>query len=136
MKTLAEQLIAAYQQEKQLYDRVLELVDEQTRIMSEQPNPRRVLEICREVEDLMGDIEAVERAIRPLKQEWQETRSDPTGELDRLLASIEKQIERISERQQNVQEGLLAYVEREKQTMDEARASINARRAGNLYRAG
>jgi regulator of replication initiation timing len=136
MKTLAEQLITAYRQEEELYGRVLELVEEQTHIMAEQPSPRRVLQLCREVEDLMGDIEAVERAIRPVKEAWEKEKSDPTGELDRILASIEKQIERIGELQQDVQEGLLAYVEREKHTMDEARASINARRAGNLYRAG
>jgi len=136
MKTLAEQLVAAYRQEEQLYGRVLEVVEEQSRVMSEQPSPRRVLELCRQVERLMADIEAVESSIRPAKEQWEKTRDDPTGELDEVLASIEKQIGRVGELQQKVQKHLLAYVEREKQTMDEARASVNARRADNLYRAG
>ncbi len=136
MNTLAEQLIAAYRQEQELYERVLQLVERQDQIMSEEPSPRRVLELCQEVEGLMSRIEAIEHNMGPAKSEWEKTRDDPDGTLDALLAAIEQTIESIGEQQQRVQRRLVAYVERERRTTDEARAAIRSNRAGRLYRAG
>ncbi|MGD2174163.1 MAG: hypothetical protein PVJ27_02080 [Candidatus Brocadiaceae bacterium] len=136
MKPLIDQLAHAYSREEELYEQVLDLVNEQHRAMDADEGPAAVLDLCRRVEGVMAEIEQIERAIEPAKRAWEETRQDPDGKLDAILGSVEQCIDRITRRQQSVQEKLLKYLQANRESTDEARASINARKADKLYRAG
>ncbi|MCK4282671.1 MAG: hypothetical protein KAX44_00015 [Candidatus Brocadiae bacterium] len=136
MNALAAQLTHAYRREEALYGQVMDLVDEQRRIMETEPDPSEVLLLCQQVEALMVQIEEIEAALQPARQQWQRNREDADGQLDAVLASVESVIAKIAELQRCVQQKLLAYMEGQKERTEGARAAINARKARRLYRAG
>jgi hypothetical protein len=136
MNPLCDQLVRAYREEEALYLRALALVERQGQVMAAGADAGQVLELCRDVEAVMAQIAAVEDAIAPAKKEWEKARPDPSGELRRLLLSIERAIERVGEAQERVQRLLLEHVRRRQEQTAGARASINATRARRLYRAG
>jgi chromosome segregation ATPase len=131
-----KQLACAYRREEGLYRQVLELVRDQGRIMETAPDPGSILELCGAVDRLMDQITTIEDAIRPVKERWERARDDPDGELSSVLATIEGTIEQITRQQENVQNRLLDYMQRQKERTDGARASVKASRARRLYRAG
>lgn len=135
MNDTAEQLLEAYRREEPIYRRVLELVEQQAQMMEQEPDPSRVLALCRRVEGLMDQIETIEEALQPAKTEWERS-GTPHQALDELLAAIEGHIERTAEMQERVQQALLRYVEQQKRSTEQTRAQIKARRADRLYRAG
>lgn len=136
MKPVSEQLTQAYRNERDYYRKVDELVREQMRIMERQPDPGAVLELCRQVEDLMAEIATIEEAIEPAKKCWAENQESEDEELDRLLGAIERMIEEISENQERVGRRLMAFVKQQQEGADDARRSIDASRARSLYKAG
>ncbi len=136
MSDISRQLTHAYRQQVEHYNRIRQLVLRQSQVMDNNPDPGAVLTICREVEDLMSDIAVIERAIEPAKSLWSEQPTDPDGELDVALKSIEDMIQEIASTQELVQQKLLEYVRQEKERSDAARASMVASRARTLYRAG
>jgi len=136
MSDISRQLTHAYRQQVEHYNRIRQLVLRQSQVMDNNPDPGAVLTICREVEDLMSDIAVIERAIEPAKSLWSEQPTDPDGELDVALKSIEDVIQEIASTQELVQQKLLEYVRQEKERSDAARASMVASRARTLYRAG
>ncbi len=136
MSDVSRQLTHAYHQQVEHYNRIRDLVLRQAQVMESNPDPGAVLTICREVEDLMGEIAVIERAIEPAKDLWSAEPTDPDGELDVALKSIEEMIQEIASTQELVQQKLLEYVRQEKERSDAARASMVASRARTLYRAG
>ena len=136
MSETSRQLTHAYRQQAERYNRIRELVRRQIEVMDNDPDPGSVLEMCRQVEDLMDEISVIETAIEPAKRCWTERPVDPDGELDAVLKSIEDVIQEIARTQALVQQKLLDYVQQEKQRSVEARASMMANRARTLYKAG
>jgi hypothetical protein len=136
MNSLIEQLTAAYRREEDLYRRVRELVRRQATALESGAGPPEVLAGCRQVEELMAEIENIEHTIRPAKEKWRRGGREPAGELDEILATIEGLIQEVAESQEAVQEGLLAYIRSQKEREDGARREMNAHRARRLYRAG
>ena len=136
MNDLSRQLTHAYRQQAEHYKRIKELVLRQAQVMEDEPDPGAVLLICRQVEDLMGQVAVIEDAIEPAKRLWSEQPSDPDGELDGVLKIIEGMIQDIARTQGQVQQKLLEFVKQEKQRSDAARASMAAGRARTLYKAG
>jgi hypothetical protein len=136
MSELSRQLAHAYRQQAEQYEQIRALVLRQKQVMDSSPDPGCVLTICRQVEDLMAEIAVIEDAIEPAKRLWAEQPLDPGGELDGVLKSIEDAIQEIAHTQEQVQQKLLEYARQEKQRSDAARASMMARRARTLYRAG
>jgi len=130
MSDISRQLTHAYRQQVEHYNRIRQLVLRQSQVMDNNPDPGAVLE------DLMSDIAVIERAIEPAKSLWSEQPTDPDGELDVALKSIEDMIQEIASTQELVQQKLLEYVRQEKERSDAARASMVASRARTLYRAG
>ena len=133
MNSLAEQLIAAYAQEEQIYQQIKNLVDEQNNVIETTTDPGAVLALCGQVESLMGEVAVIEQAIEPAKMEWARTKIDPDGSLDRILAHIQTLIEETAAAQQLVQEQLMDMLHRQKQSATKARASVNASKARIAY---
>ena len=136
MSETSRQLTHAYRQQAERYNRIRELVRRQMEVMDNSPDPGSVLEMCRQVEDLMGEIAVIEAAIEPAKRCWTERPVDPDGGLDAVLKSIEDVIQEIARTQAQVQQKLLEYVGQERQRSEAARASMAASRARTLYMAG
>ena len=134
MATVCEELIEAYERERAVYDRIQEVVAEQSRLMTTAPDSRTVILLCELVQGLMGEIAAIEDGIQPLKTRWEQAdRSDPDGELDAVLAGIQDAIQSITAAQERVQNTLLGHVRRDTMRARQARADINASRAGRAY---
>ncbi len=136
MNNLPAQLKQAYLRQRQYYERIRNLVREQMGVMESAPDPGVVLDLCRRIEELMADIESIERAIEPAKRCWQKSGPRRDEELDAVLAGIEEAISEIAENQQAVQQRLLDYVQSQRQKADGARESIRSSRARSLYKAG
>ena len=136
MSEISKQLTHAYQQQAERYHQIRELVQRQKQIMDDSPAPGCVLDMCRQVEELMAEITVIERAIEPAKRIWTERPVDPDGELDAVLKSIEDVIQEIARTQAQVQQKLMEFVQQERDRSDAARASMMANRARTLYKAG
>ena len=136
MSDVSRQLTHAYRQQAERYGQIRELVRRQQQVMDEAPDPGAVLALCRQVEDLMAEIAVIERAIEPAKRFWAEHPEDPDGELDAVLKSVEDMIQEIGRTQEQVQQGLLDFVQQERARSEAARASMMASRARTLYKAG
>ena len=136
MRTLTQQLVDAYRREESLYRQINGLVAEQTGVLAQCADARAVLALCEQIEALMAQIGDIEEAIEPAKARWEESREDPDGELHQVLTSIEELIHTVSQAQQQVQDGLLSHMEQQKERTENARRSINANKARQLYRAG
>jgi len=136
MTDVSKQLTHAYRQQAERYDRIRRLVRRQRDVMDTSPDPARVLELCRQVEELMAEIAVIEEAIEPAKRYWAENPVDPDGELDAVLQAIEAAIREIAQTQEQVQEKLMAFMQQETQRREAARASVIAGRARSLYKAG
>ena len=136
MSNLSKQLTHAYRQQAERYSRIRELARRQMQVMETSPDPGAVLEMCRQVEELMAEITVIEGAIEPAKRCWTEQPTDPDGELDAVLKSIEDVIQEIAGAQAQVQQKLLDFVQQEKQRSEAVRASMSANRARTLYKAG
>ena len=63
MSETSKQLTHAYRQQAERYNRIRELVRRQMEVMDNSPDPGSVLEMCRQVEDLMAEITVIESAI-------------------------------------------------------------------------
>ena len=133
---LSRQLAHAYRQEQALYGAILDLVRRQDRVMQGEGEPGAVIELCGEVERLMVDVAEIEQAMEPAKREWEKSKEDPGGELRSVLAAVEEQIGEIAQVQTRVQEQLLVCLQRQNESTEQARATVNAGRARRLYRAG
>lgn len=136
MSNISKQLTHAYRQQAERYSRIRELARRQMQVMETSPDPGAVLGMCRQVEELMAEITVIEGAIEPAKRCWTERPTDPDGELDAVLKSIEDVIQEIARTQAQVQQKLLDFVQQEKQSSEAVRASMSANRARTLYKAG
>jgi len=134
MNPIAAELTDAYRREEQLYLRILDLVEQQNRIMEEDPNPSVVLNLCGDVEGLLDQIADIEEAIAPAKKEWEQSKRQPPQGLDVVLGSIQGSIEKIALRQDHVRQGLMQYIQHHQDRVGRARASVNARRARVAYK--
>ena len=133
MNALWAQLAEGYRKQEELYDEALALVGRQQRLMESEPDPTALLALCDQTEKLMARIAAIEQALAPAKEEWEKTREDPTGELRRVLGSIEALIGQISRGQEAVQALLLAFVERQRAVTEAARADVKVGQARRAY---
>lgn len=134
MATACEELVRAYRQEEHVYERIMELVCEQDRIMNADPDTRTVVELCELVQDLMGEIALIESSIEPVKRRWEEQdRRDPERRLDAVLGAVQRSIDRIAVGQQRVQGMLLDHARGEQRRTEVAQAGISASRAQLLY---
>jgi hypothetical protein len=133
MNPLWKQLAHAYRQEEALYLQVLDLANRQEQAMEAEPCPAAVLGLCDKAEKLMAEIAVIEDALAGTKKQWEGLREDPEGELRQVLTAIECVIGQITAIQESVQRRLLEQMQRHRQAMDDARASINAGRASRLY---
>jgi hypothetical protein len=136
MNPVWKQMSQAYGREAELYGQVLELVEQQRRIMETAPDTGRVLALCGQVEGLMAAVADVEAAIAPARRRWEQDRQDPEGELAACLSTIEQTIQKVARAQEQVQAGLLAYMRAHQERTTAARTVLNAGRARRLYRAG
>ncbi len=136
MNPLVRQLAGAYREEEELYQQIVALVERQCRAIGTERDPAQVLDLCRQVEEMMARVEAVEQAIEPAKREWEKTRQDPGGELDAVLGSVLALIDRVALLQQTVQQSLIDYVKAQRQVTEGAQAAVSAGKARKLYRAG
>jgi hypothetical protein len=133
MNSLHQQLVHAYQAEKDLYRRVLELAGEQSRIMKEDPAPSAVLELSQQVQRLLDDIATIEKALEPVKERWERQRQDLDGALKAVLGDIQALIADTSRCQEEVRVALVAYMREREQRAQETRATIVARKAHSAY---
>ena len=136
MNSICAQLVSAYRRERDLYVRVLGLVDEQCRVVESAADPGAVVGLCRQVEELMAEIAAVEKAVEPVKALWERGREDPDGRLGAVLAEVAELIEQVARTQERVQVGLCRFVQRQEERNESARRALSAGRADKLYRAG
>jgi hypothetical protein len=135
MSTAAVELTEAYRQEEKLYLRILELVEQQGRIMEQQPDPAGVTELCCEVERLLERIAAIERDIAPAKSHWEGSAREISQELDDVLASIQSAIERTAEKQDEVRRKLMQYLRSRRGGDGAAGGRTAVRRARQAYQA-
>jgi len=133
MDPLIQQVVEAYRREETLYAHILATVEEQCDIMAKRPDPATVLQLCRQVEEVMVEITGIERDLEPAKERWEEIKNQLPKELDSSLASIQDAIEKITRGQAQVLDSLKDYVLKEQQTAESARATVNAHRAREAY---
>ena len=136
MSDVSRQLTHAYRRQAEHYDRIRQLVRGQKDVMDTSPDPASVLDLCRQVEELMAQVAVIEEAIEPAKRCWAARPVDPDGDLDGVLESIQDAIKEIVQTQEQVQQKLMEFVRQERQRSEAARASLMASRARTLYRAG
>ena len=133
MNAICKQLAHAYSKEERLYLRVRGLVRRQKALMETEPNPAAVVDLCGEVERLMGQIALIEEAIEPTKQRRSTTRKNVDAELDGVLAKVQATIEDIARTQVAVQDMLVDYTHRRESRPHPARPRVGVGRARVAY---
>lgn len=128
-----QRLIEAYRRQEELYERVVKLVRDQCAIMNEEPDPAEVLEICKEIDALLGQIADIEQDLEGLKENWEDLKDQVPEELDGILGRIEDYIKEITEKQDSVRVELLEYMCSRERSSNDVQASVNANRARSAY---
>jgi hypothetical protein len=130
---LPTELLEAYEREEYLYARIMEVVEEQHRVLSGEPDTEVVVDLCGLVQGLMKQISDLEARIETVKQSWMRHRRDPEGRLAAVLDRIQDYIDRIGTTQEQVQAMLLDHLVQQRDESTAARADMNAHRAAAAY---
>lgn len=130
---LAPLLVEAYEREEALYARIMDVVQEQHRVLSTEPDTEVVVDLCGLVQGLMKRISEVEAEIQPLKKQWLGRREGPDGKLAEVLDRIQDLINGIGQAQEQVQAMLLEHLVHERRQSAPGPVAVSARRAAAAY---
>ena len=106
MSTEKEELVEAYEKQEMLYGKIHDLVKKQIDVVNGRAGPHRVLELCRSVEELLGEISDIEDRIGPVKKRWMKNDRELPQEVDAILSRIQSLIGHISDMQEEVRQHL------------------------------
>lgn len=130
---LVAELVKAYEREEALYARIMEVVEQQQRVLNTEPDTEVVIDLCGLVQGLMKQISDLERSIEPQKERWMQHRHDPEGRLGVVLDRIQDYIDRIGVAQEQVQAMLLEHMVQQRERTTAVRSGMSARRAAAAY---
>jgi hypothetical protein len=133
MNAFCRQLMRAYQEEERLYQGILGLVVEQRRTIEADGELGEVRRLGVRIDELLGQVDAIERAVVGARERFEESRLGPEPRLSSLLEHVDELLDEIAAAQGQVAEALLCRYQSRQAQIENTRASMSAREARLAY---